>query len=131
MPCVFGCNSEVLLQKCVASHHIHYDFFVARARLIIRGPSTIDKFKLTRFYKLPNFLFSKVGLKVPPTLEVVHLGLRKPTLGVLLQCFYDRCYDLLNFCFEIEFWGHLPAHIIMRVANQMHMDLISIHYWIT
>ncbi len=46
MPCMFGCDSEVLLQKSMACHHIHDDFFVAWARFIVGGPSTVDKFKL-------------------------------------------------------------------------------------
>ena len=41
----------------MSRHHVHYDFFVGGASLIIRSPATVYKLKLAIDDKLANFIF--------------------------------------------------------------------------
>ena len=101
----------------MSRHHVHYDFFVGGASLIIRSPATVYKLKLAIDDKLANIIFHRIFLEVPPALKVVHFGLREPASLILLKCLHNIGNDIGNASLEVLLRGHLPADIVMRVAH--------------
>ena len=112
-------------------HHVHDNLFIRGARLIIGSPATINEFELPPFDQPPDLCPRRLILQVPPPLKEIHLGLREPPLRVLLERLHDRRDYLLDPLEKVLLGWHLPAHVIVRVTNQVHLDLPRVYHRVT
>jgi hypothetical protein len=112
-------------------HHVVDHVLEVRACFIMHAPSSIHKLQTTFLDELPHCILYLVSLLLIPHSKELHFDIGKFAVWVEDELLYCRAQDQIHFgslvtlirpsvilinCFE-------PANIVMRVSNQMNIEL--------
>jgi hypothetical protein len=117
----------ISVPECCLVNHVD----IVSGSLVMHTISTIDELKLPPFHKLPHSVLHPWSLLSPPSLEKGLFHINELAVWVLLQCCHNGIQYILN-CSnlnavigadEVLIYGLEPAHIVMGVTHQVHIQL--------
>ena len=100
--------------------HLH----VERRGLIVHAPSAVYEFNLPGMHQRAHlFLFG--GRLVPPACKECRLDPHELAVTILREPRQEGVQDVVDLVEKVLVHCDLPADIIMRMGDQVHVDLFS------
>ena len=124
-------DPEFLLKELMSKHHVVNHVLIVSARLIMHAPPAVYYLQTSLLNQLPYLVLHIVALLPPPHAEELHLHVCELFLRIHHQLIDYRvdnqldaglCHVLVGSS-EVLVDSFEPAHIVMRVGDQMHSDL--------
>ena len=131
MPAYARADPEFLLKELMSKHHVVNHVLVVSARLIMHAPPAVHYLQTPLLNQLPYLVLHIVALLPPPHAEELHLHVCELFVRIHHQLIDYRVDNQLDasLCHvlvgpsEVLVDSFEPAHIVMRVGDQMHSDL--------
>jgi hypothetical protein len=136
LPSDSRCHSKSISYPLLSNHHIVDHIFIDWTSLIMHGPTSVNKLKLSIFNKFFNLVSFCFILSIPPLLEKSNFTFREFPFFVRNQSICDRAqFDVdigeLNAVvrsIEVRIKGFKPSNVIMRMRGNVNCPRVWLHW---
>ena len=108
----------------MSNHHIQNHISKSQTRLIMRWPTTINKFQLFSLYQSFNSFFHFFILKFPPHLKVFHFSPRESLSRILWKSRNNTCKYYVNWTHRLGKWAYSPGFVEITIDCILPPDVI-------